>query len=573
MNSSEHLHGSMRATINQDSKHWSPWIGVLALLLSAPSVAFPAGIGPLAVMVNNGNPVLSWSNSPGQAYVIETSTNLAVAGWQQRVAITTDAPDVSWADDALASPARFYRVTLATNAAVFQTLQQALHRACTNQGIVGASAAAYLPQDGFWLGTFGTSDGVIPIRPQTPFQIASVTKSFVATTILRLAEEGRLSLEDTVGQWLPDLDCTNISPAITLRQLLGHRSGVYNFFDDLDFRTALFSDWSAQWTPEEVLTYVKAPCFPPGADGQYSNTGYVLLGMIIRKATGSTVGEEMRRTVLNRAGLRSTWMGAEESWKGSLADPHWDFDGDGIQEDLGNLPQTAILTAGWTAGAEISTASDMVRFGLALFGGGLLNQTSLAAMCTFHLIDIGGTPYAYGLGLEGFNILGSPYFAHSGGAFGEFSWYSYCPSNGVCLAVAYNYPNLVTNRTGLPGELLLALANYPNVAPTSSAVVTTARTNTMDSPLIRIPLLDAEGVKLYEDGIICCHSSGPRGLALAPQKPLGAGCLHHPGEPTPESGLFERPLPGAFGVVGRRTLPIDLDSTCLPRCQPQAGRN
>ncbi len=463
----------------------------MALLLSAPLVAFPVGIGPVAVTVNNGNPVLSWSNSPDQAYVIETATNLAKAGWRQRVAITTDAKDVSWADDAVGIPAMFYRVTLATNAAVFQTMQQALRRACTNQGVVGASAAAYLPKDGLWLGTYGTSDGTIPIRPQTPFEIGSVTKSFVSATILRLAEEGRLTLDDTIGQWLPGLSFENISSAITIRQLLGHRSGVYNFGDDPDFRQALFSDWSRQWPPSDDLAHLRAPYFPPGADGEYSNTGYVLLGLIIQRVTGLTVAEEMRRTVLSRAGLRSTFMGAEENWNGRLADPHLDFNGDGLQEDLGALPQTAILTSFWTSGAEISTASDMVRFGLSLFGGGLLNQTSLTAMCTFQSIDIVGTRYDYGLGLMRFNILGSQYWAHSGGLFGEYAWYSYCPSNGVCLAVAYNYPNVVAGPN-LPSELLIALANYPNAAPATPAGMSTARMSPTNSSLVRIPFLDTE---------------------------------------------------------------------------------
>ncbi len=477
--------------MNPSSKQWIAWVGVLALVLSAPRVAFPAGIGLVAVTVNNGNPVLSWSNSPGLAYVIETATNLAAVGWRQRVAITTEAPDVSWSDDALPSQAMFYRVTLATNAAVFLPLQQALHRACTNQGIVGASAAAYLPNDGLWLGTYGTSDGTIPIRPQTPFEIGSVTKTFVSATILRLAEEGRLNLDDTVGQWLPSLNSTNISAAITIRQLLGHRAGVYNFGDDPDFRQALFSDWSRPWTPADDLNYVKAPYFPPGTDGEYSNTGYVLLGMIIRSVTGSTVAEEMRRTVLSRAGLRSTFLGAEENWNGRLADPHLDFNGDGLQEDLGAMPQTAILTSFWTSGAEISTAADMVRFGLALFRGDLLNQASLTAMCTFQSIDIVGTRYDYGLGLMRFNVLGSQYWAHSGGLFGEYAWYSYCPSNGVCLAVAYNYPNVVAGPN-LPGELLIALANYPIAAAATPAGTSTARLSPANSALVRIPFLDAE---------------------------------------------------------------------------------
>jgi D-alanyl-D-alanine carboxypeptidase len=286
--------------------------------------------------------------------------------------------------------------------------------------------------------------------------VASITKSFVATAVLRLAEEGRLSLSDTVGQWLPALNHSNISPAITIRQLLSHRSGVYNFGDDADFRQALFADWSRYWQPEEVLGYVKAPYFPPDAGGEYSNTGYVLLGMIIRSATGSPVAAELRRTVLDRAGLRSTFLGAEEDWRGELAHPHLDLNNDGIHEDLGWNPQTAILSSFWTSGAVISTPSDVARFARALFEGGLLNAASLTEMCSFQPLDVGGTSVDYGLGLLRLTILEREYWAHSGGLFGEYAWFFYCPSTGVSMAVAYNYP-LTQLGPNPPGELLIAL--------------------------------------------------------------------------------------------------------------------
>jgi D-alanyl-D-alanine carboxypeptidase len=466
------------------------WLGLFALLTFPALTVRSAAIGQVRIHVEFGRAVLSFSNF-GQAYVVETATNLASTVWRKRVTITTEASDVSWADEALPSQAMFYRVAAATNSTIFQTLQQALHRACTNQGIVGASAAAFLPNDGLWLGTYGSSDRVSPIRPQTPFEIASVTKTFVATTILRLVEEGRLNLEDTVGRWLPGLNNPNISPAITVRQLLSHRSGMYNFGDDVDFRIALFSDWSRLWQPEDVLNYVKAPYFPPGTDGEYSNSGYVLLGMIIRSVTGSTVAEEMRRTVLDRAGLQSTFMGAEESWSGPLADPHLDFNGDGIQEDLGSFSQTAILTSFWTSGAEISTAADLVQFGVSLFEEGLLNQTSLTAMRTFQSIDVVGTRFDYGLGLMRFNILGQEHWAHSGGLFGEYAWLSYCPATRACLAVAYNYPN-VNPGPNLPGELLITLSSLPAVQPGASAFGKASSRGANGSPAVRIPFLNAE---------------------------------------------------------------------------------
>ena len=112
--------------------------------------------------MENGHPVLSWSNTPGAAFVVESTTNLGAPAWQRRATLTTETVDHSWVDDAAMGNAVFYRVALATNATVFQALQQALRRACVNQGIVGASAAAVLARDGLWLGTYG-SDGVLPV--------------------------------------------------------------------------------------------------------------------------------------------------------------------------------------------------------------------------------------------------------------------------------------------------------------------------------------------------------------------------------------------------------------------------
>jgi D-alanyl-D-alanine carboxypeptidase len=464
---------------------WIIWLGLFASSFWISFAPCSAAVGRVLVWTDYGHPVLCWSNQQGQTFVIETTTNLALTGWQKEATLTADAPELVWADQKLPNQAMFYRVSLATNSALFQTLQQALKRGCTNQGIVGAAASAMLPQSGLWIGTYGSSDRVAAIRPQTPFEIGSITKTFVATTVLRLVDEGRLNLEDTLSQWLPALNSPNISSAITVRQLLGHRAGVYNFGDDLDFRQALFSDWSRPWQPEDVLNYVKAPYFPPGTDGEYSNTGYVLLGMIIRSVTGSSLAEEMRRTVLERAGLRGTVFGAEEVWNGKLADPHLDFNGDGLQEDLGAYSQTAILTSFGASGGEISTTADLVHFGLSLFEGDLLSQTALDAMRTFQSIDVVGTRYDYGLGLMRFDILGAEYWAHSGGLFGEYAWLSYCPSNRTCLAVTYNYPVLKPGPN-LPGELLIALAN---ISPSQSDTSGIASTN---SPPIRLPFLNAE---------------------------------------------------------------------------------
>lgn len=432
------------------------WLRLSVLCQAAES----GDLGRISVTFEYNQPVFSWSNSIGQAYVIAKTTNLALPSWEPKATVTSDASSISWADDSARHGAAFYRVELSPHPIIFQQLQAALQRACATQRIVGASAAAVLPQDGLWLGSMGHSHGKLPIRPYTPFEFASVTKTFIAATILRLAEEGKLSLEDTIDRWLPNLQSPNIPAAITIRQLLNHRAGTYNFGDDTEFRTALFSNWSRSWEPEQVLAYVKAPPFEPGASGAYSNTGYVLLGMIIRAATGQTAAEALRRTILDRAGLRSTWLGSEEAWTRELAHPHLDFDGDGIHEDIGNRSQKAILSSFGTSGALISTAADVATFGLDLFEEGLLDKNSLSEMKSFQPLEISGTYFAYGLGLMRFDILGSEHWAHSGGLFGEYGWFSYCPKTRVSLAVAYNHPN-TREDSNLPGELLIVLSTLP----------------------------------------------------------------------------------------------------------------
>jgi CubicO group peptidase (beta-lactamase class C family) len=107
----------------------------------------------------------------------------------------------------------------------------------------------------------------------------------------------------------------------------------------------------------------------------------------------------------------------------------------------------------------VSTAGDVARFGRALFDGSLLSTTSLTAMRSFQSVDIGGADYDYGFGLMRFDILGREHWAHSGGLFGEYGWFSYCPSTGVSLGVAYNHPVVKATGASLPSELLIALSS------------------------------------------------------------------------------------------------------------------
>src|SRR3954468_6637644 len=144
-----------------------------------------------------------------------------------------------------------------------------------------------------------------PMRPRDRFRVGSVTKTFVATVVLQLAGEGRLALEDTVERWLPGLVPGGAN--ITIRQLLNHTSGLGDYADDAFVRRVL-EDPGRVWAPKELIAVGTShpPPFGPGAGLAYSSTGYIVLGLIVEKATGNQLSTELRRRIFAPLRLRST---------------------------------------------------------------------------------------------------------------------------------------------------------------------------------------------------------------------------------------------------------------------------
>jgi D-alanyl-D-alanine carboxypeptidase len=174
-----------------------------------------------------------------------------------------------------------------------EELQATLDNAIATYGGKGVSLAVILPDDQTWIGTSGVSSGSTRISPDMLFSIGSATKTFTSAVILQLADEGVLTLEDSLFEWLPSFH--NIDSTITIRQLLNHTNGIFNLTEHPDIWNAVFADLYRQWTMEEVIDgYILAPYFPKGTDWHYSNTGYLLLRMIIKEATGQSISSQYR---------------------------------------------------------------------------------------------------------------------------------------------------------------------------------------------------------------------------------------------------------------------------------------
>jgi D-alanyl-D-alanine carboxypeptidase len=236
------------------------------------------------------------------------------------------------------------------------------------------------------------------MRPGLNYRVGSVTKPFVATVVLQLVAEGRLSLSDTVERWLPGI--LPYGNQVNIRQLLNHTSGVPdNALEPLVRLYTFPGGRSRAWTPRELVALIadQPPDFPPGTAWSYSNTGYVLAGMIVEAATGRKLGQELAQRILRPLRLRDTFFPVNRP---DIPGPNPRGYSLPLIDEAGPLLDFTVYnpSLAWGAGNLISDLADLERFFRALLGGRLLPPRLLAAMTT--PVDTGVPGYGYGLGLE-----------------------------------------------------------------------------------------------------------------------------------------------------------------------------
>ncbi|MGW6061523.1 serine hydrolase domain-containing protein [Streptomyces sp. NPDC055189] len=243
-------------------------------------------------------------------------------------------------------------------------------------------------------GTWDSAAGIGDLERQSPrgahdrYRVGSITKTFVSTVILQLAAEGELSLDDKVGRWLPgvvegnDHDGDNI----TIRQLLNHTSGIYDILTDPGYQEKMFTEKFLvhrydTWTPEQQVAIAMRhePDFDPGEGWNYSNTNYLLAGMIIKKVTGNSYADEIKRRIIKPLDLAATSVPKTNPLMpepSSRAYMKLSKDPDARFHDVTELNPSM---AG-SSGGMISDSADLNRFYTALLRGKLLPKKQLAEM-------------------------------------------------------------------------------------------------------------------------------------------------------------------------------------------------
>lgn len=249
-------------------------------------------------------------------------------------------------------------------------------------GVTGVQARVVLDDGSALVAASGVSDTTTkqPVSPEGHFRIGSVNKTFVATVVLQLVAEGRLALDDTVESRLPGVvrGHGHDGRTITLQHLLQHTAGVYDgAFLTFDGAEGYHEHRYDVRTPQETVARAMRhePDFPPGDDWSYSNTGYVILGMVIERVTGRPWYEEVTGRIIEPLDLTQT------SWPGtspSIPEPH--AKGYDRYEPTGSLVDVTQLVDADASGGLISTTADLNRFFRALLGGELLAPEQLKQM-------------------------------------------------------------------------------------------------------------------------------------------------------------------------------------------------
>lgn len=305
---------------------------------------------------------------------------------------------------ALAQPAAF----AATRP---DSVQQGLTALVSADGMPGVLASVKDREGHTRTYTAGVGDlatgAAVPRNGQV--RIGSNTKAFTAVVVLQLVGEGKIGLDDLVDTHLPGLvrgegiDGNHI----TVRQLLQHTSGLPDYLNDVPR--------PRPYDPRELLGFAlrHKAVFAPGTNWGYSNTNYVLAGMIVEKVTGHALAEEVERRVIRRAGLRHTYFPAPGDT--GIREPHpQGYDRESPGAPLRDVTEMDPSWA-WAAGQMISTNSDLNRFYTALLSGRLLPDAQLAQMRTTVPAEYFGHGARYGLGLVSKPLsCGGVYWGHGG---------------------------------------------------------------------------------------------------------------------------------------------------------------
>jgi len=328
-------------------------------------------------------------------------------------------------------------------------LDQALARWSDGAGHYGVSASVVFPDRSIWNGVAGGSSPAQALAPNELIHVASITKSMTGALVLRLVDQGLLTLDDTIGRWLPTIP--NVSPSITLRQLLTHSAGLANYPANRALQAEVVANPSRVFSASELAAYIDPPVFAPGTRVEYGNSAFLLLGLVAERVLGRPLDELYATELWQPLGLTGVFLPYADSPPGPVALSQSPY---GLVDPL-DFPSRH--SRGQGAAGVMATAESIARWGDGLFRGRVVSPAMQVQLRT--LLPAPGTipgESGVGLGIRGYAYLGRTQFGHSGSsAFGN-GLLLHDADTGVTVAVLMNQGDAADHFTLAPELLSIA---------------------------------------------------------------------------------------------------------------------
>ncbi|PXX62208.1 D-alanyl-D-alanine carboxypeptidase [Nocardia tenerifensis] len=326
--------------------------------------------------------------------------------------------------------------------------------------IPGALVTVHDPARGNFTKAYGVADLATgrAMTIEDHIRIGSITKTFTATAILRAADDNKLSLDDALSEYVPGVPNGD---AIALRDLLGMRGGVRDLMSDTDFLDQFLAKTPGEWRPGDSLRTITGHperAQPPHRETEYSNSEYLLLGLVLEKVTGKPVHEVLDE-VATAYGLPDTTYPADATMPAPASRGYAYFDDAATDVTARNTPELF-----GAAGSMVSTIGDLADYAPRLARGELLKPETHRARLQFTTGTAGGGPLDYGLGMQRFG----PWLGHTGGVLGYTTHLGYLPDRGITVAVAvnqYTVPPTLLRVTASSIWFAIVARLYPDSLP------------------------------------------------------------------------------------------------------------
>lgn len=265
------------------------------------------------------------------------------------------------------------------------------------------------------------------VKNNDSFRIASNTKMFTAMAVLMLADQKKIALDEKLSKYLPDIPHAE---KVSIRQLADHTAGYHNYTAVNSFGLAVMANPLKKWTPQELIDVIKdKPLdFVPGEKYNYSNTGYIILGMLVEKVSGVKWENFITEKILKPLMMNDTYCPLDSNMSGEYMNGY-------VVEGTRAVQITVDPSVAWAAGSIVSNISDTKKWLEALRQGTLISPAMLAEQRKWIPTETGGTENSYGFGLM---MSASQFIGHTGGILGYNSFMFISLDGRKCVIIIHN---------------------------------------------------------------------------------------------------------------------------------------